>query len=99
MGLSTKILILLASAAAAFLGGWWTRDAFCDAADAQRQVVELRSQINAAKAAAELDQANAAKAAQDLANLEGVIRDLESKISDGVCLDGADADGLRGLWR
>lgn len=99
MSLSTKILILLAGAAIAFLGGWKTRDAFCDAAAAKKQVVELKLQIAARDVAAAVDAQNAVKAAQEKEELEGVIRDLESQIGAGECLDTRDADSLRKLWR
>lgn len=81
-----------------FGGGWKVRDAFCDAAAAKLEIANLQKKIDARDAAATQDQINAGKDAADRAALEGAIRDLESKISAGVCLGADDADRLRSLW-
>jgi hypothetical protein len=92
------IAVLIAGALGA-LGGWQVRDAFCDAAAAKLEIANLKKQLAARDAAATQDQINAGKDAEERAALEGAIRDLESKISAGVCLGADDADRLRSLWK
>lgn len=99
LGLQTKIIIAAVVAAVFFGAGWRTRDAFCDAAAAKAEVASLRKQIESRDAAALQDQAKAASDALVQAQLEGAIRDLESKVSAGKCLGDADADRLRELWK
>jgi len=95
----TKLIIAAVLAAIAFGAGWKTRDAFCDAAAAKAEVEALSKKIEARDAAALQDQANAAQSKLVQEQLEGTIRDLESKISAGVCFGADDADRLRHLWR
>ena len=83
--------------AVAFGGGWAARDAFCDAAAAKKEIVQLQTQIRAGQAAAAADAANAAAAQTTIDTLEGDIREL--KISVGQCLGTDDVDELRKLWR
>jgi hypothetical protein len=82
-----------------FFAGWQTRDAFCDAASAKAEVQSLRTQLDAREKATKQDQVKAAEDADARSKLEGTVRDLETKISAGVCLDADDAERLRQLWQ
>lgn len=79
--------------------GWKLRDNSCDAAAAKAEVAALRKSLDAANAAAKQDQLRAKADADARADLEGVVRDLESKVSSGECFGPADTDELRKLWR
>lgn len=99
---AAAIAVVLVSA---FGAGVWTRDAFCDAAAAkqalaaQQKIAEdLRQQITAYNNASVLDAQRAAADQQEIIRLEGVARELETRISDGACLSGSDVDELRSLW-
>jgi hypothetical protein len=93
-----KLAIGLALAVGLFFSGWKTRDAFCDAAEAKRQVEELRSQIEARDAAARGDQKRAAEDVKIKEQLKEVIRGLESKVATGECFSAGDVDSIRSLW-
>lgn len=88
-------IVLLATGFA----GWKLRDNSCDAAAARAEVAALNRRLEASDAAALQDQQIAATVAAKKTELEGVVRDLESKVSSGVCFDRADTDRLRKLWR
>lgn len=81
-----------------FGSGVWVRDAFCDAAAANAKVKALETQLEAAQSASKIDQENAAAAQEEQQKLEGAIRELESKLGGGQCIDDRASDGVRGLW-
>jgi hypothetical protein len=83
----------------AFGAGWKTRDAFCDAAEARARVASLEKQITAYHTAAQQDAERVRAAEETKAKMEGVARELETKITAGVCMSGDDADRLRDLWK
>jgi hypothetical protein len=102
LGLSTFKLSAIAVGVAFVLGaagGWKTRDAFCDAAAAKARVASLETQIKARDAASTQDAARIRVAEEAKAKLEGVARELESRISAGECFGANDADRVRDLWR
>ena len=94
MAIGVAIAFLAGSAS-----GWKVRDAFCDAAEAKRQVAELRLQLDARDAAAKADQGKAALQFKKIEQLETAIRDAESKTDSTVCLDRSDTRRLRNLWK
>lgn len=89
------------SLAVGFGSGVWVRGAFCDAAAAKQEVANLKKLLTAATAASENDAKAVAENAGKVEELEKAIRDAMEKVarSDGQCLDGAAADGVRGLWQ
>jgi hypothetical protein len=89
--LQAKLIILA-------VAGWTTRDAFCDAAAAEKVVQDLQRQIRARDEAAKGDQLRAANDLKEREQLEEQLRGLESKVSEGVCFGDSDVDNVRSLW-
>lgn len=98
-GLKGMLVAVGISAVASFIGGWWVRDAFCDAAAAKLQVANLQTQLKARDEAMADDAKKAAAAAETMAKLQGAIDELENKISVGECFSADDVERLRSLWR
>lgn len=95
--------ILIASVASSLLGlggGWWIRDAFCDAAKARAEVAALRNRINSITTSLASDSQQALSDADQLSRLEKLINDLKSKINspDAVCFSVDESDSLRRIW-
>jgi predicted RNase H-like nuclease (RuvC/YqgF family) len=93
-----KLAIGLALAIGLFFSGWKTRDAFCDAAEAKRQVRELTRQIEARDEAMKRDATRAAANVKELETLQEAIRGLEGKMAQGECFSADDVERIRSLW-
>ncbi len=106
-GLTPTILgiVLITSTVAAYIGGWKTRDVFCDAAAAQIQAQLAQDRVNSLQrqitAAHDADTALKNRTAQDkeaLEKIQGTLDGITQKISTSDCFTSADVDRLRDLW-
>lgn len=81
-----------------YKGHDWATDK-CNAAALAAENTQLRTQLAAARAAAQADRKALDDAKAETERLEEAARELEGNISAGVCFpDGPDADRVRGLW-
>lgn len=88
------------------VGGYALKDRFCDAAtalrdkrDAEAKAERLQKELNAERTAAKHNAIQLLHAQQRLDKAEGALREIESKVADGDCIDAATVDGLRdALW-
>lgn len=103
-----KPLIYALIAAAIFSAGWVVRDWKCDAAFYKAENLRLNSRIEflmeqgrKQNEAAKADQEQGVKDAEQIAELETKMRELENALpaADGACLDPGVVERLRKLWQ